>query len=122
MFKNPVLSLLGAALFAMVLAACGSDPKAASTCTANDDCPDGQTCLTNFKGGYCGKADCTKAEDCPDGTACIKQGATNYCFLTCTDKADCNENRASDVEANCSSNVETAEGKKDSKACVPPSA
>ena len=57
------------------------------------------------------------------GSACVAHtDGKNYCFLICTDKSQCNVNRAADVEANCSSSVVFVEGKLNVKACVPPSA
>lgn len=121
-------------LLAIVLAmtaglACGGGNDAdrvgiAADCTKDGDCPkvgDFQlTCLTAFKGGYCGLQGCTKDEDCPNGAACIAVGGTNYCFRTCVDKPECNANRTVDNEANCVSSV-THVGTSTAKACVPPS-
>src|SRR5262245_53639735 len=57
-------------------------------CTKNSDCPQTageggivQTCLTEFKGGYCGLKGCTGDAGCPDGSACvIHDNGQNYCF------------------------------------------
>ena len=117
--KN-VLVILGCIA---VFAGCGDDADSigiAGECTATSECADGLTCLTGFKGGYCGTQGCTADADCPTGSACVTQGSTNYCFRTCTDKADCNANRTTDNEANCSSNVTFVEAT-NIKACVPPS-
>lgn len=84
------------------------------------------TCLTQFKGGYCGLEGCATHAECPTGSACVDHtDGHSYCFRLCNDKADCNLNRTPANEANCSSNVTFAEpvpnnpyGK---KACVPPS-
>ena len=96
----------------------------AAECTATSDCntEDGLVCLSQFKGGYCGKSDCTKTTDCPGGSVCITHDDTvNYCFRTCIDKVECNINRTAANEANCSSNVTFAEGSKSGKVCIPPS-
>lgn len=103
----------------LFIAGCGSDPKAAAQCSSNDDCPDGQTCLTEFKGGYCGTKGCTATSDCADGTVCAVENGMNYCFLACEEKSECNDDRDAENEANCSSNLDLAEGGK-AKACVPP--
>lgn len=109
---------------------CGDDEEVeadkvgvAAACTTADDCKqEGQTCLTQFKGGYCGVADCMVSSDCPDGSLCVAHtDGTNYCFRACAEKVDCNQNRPADVEANCSSSIDFASGDKEGKACVPPS-
>ena len=90
-------------------------------CSAADDCLEGQECLTQFKGGYCGVADCEVDVDCPEGSACVAHDdGNNYCFRICTDKSECNVNRGPDVESNCSANVDFTDGG-GGKACVPPS-
>ena len=81
------------------------------------------SCLTNFKGGYCGKRDCTGEIDCPQGSACVRHDdGINYCFLICIDKyPDCNRFRDPDEAANCSSSIELVNTSGKPKACVPPS-
>jgi hypothetical protein len=91
-------------------------------CTASGQCENEElTCLTQFKGGYCGASGCLKNADCPDNSICVTQAGANYCFRTCADKAECNENRSAENESNCSSNITRAEEGTE-KACVPPSA
>ncbi len=94
-------------------------------CSTHDDCDDttDQQCLSTFKGGYCGIENCVDDDDCPNASACVAHGdGIHYCFRTCTDKAECNENRSPDQEANCSANVTFVEVQDESiKACVPPS-
>ena len=94
-----------------------------SQCAANSECTEmGQSCLTQFKGGYCGVAACTKDADCPAGSACVRhEDGMNYCFLICVDKPECNRNRTLELEANCSSSATLVEGTKGRKVCVPPS-
>ncbi len=103
---------------------CGSDSDSvgiAAQCSNNDDCPEELSCLTGFKGGYCGIKDCTADTDCPEDSVCVTHDdSVNYCFRACTDKAECNANRDVDNEANCSANI-TLVGTSNSKACVPPS-
>lgn len=113
--------------FIATLAACGGGSANAlgvgADCAENADCDveGGQSCLTNFKGGYCGVAGCKADADCPSGSACVAHtDGKNYCFLLCTDKVQCNDNRSADTEANCSSTATLVSGAKD-KACVPPS-
>lgn len=93
-------------------------------CTANDQC-DGtsnQTCLAQFKGGYCGLEGCAHDSDCPTDSACIVHAdAHNYCFRTCASKADCNANRDAVNEANCSATATFIDPVAGRKACVPPS-
>ncbi len=97
-------------------------------CAVVDDCSQEegaieQECLPQFKGGYCGVVGCVSNDDCPESSACVAHDdGQNYCFRTCLDKAECNENRDADNEANCSSSVDFTDGDLGFKACVPPSA
>jgi len=105
---------------------CGDDDAdslgVGAACTSTDQCNENQTCLTAFKGGYCGIMGCTADVDCPPNSGCVAHtDGTNYCFRICLDKVECNANRPVDVESNCSSNVTFVEGKSNLKACVPPS-
>jgi hypothetical protein len=93
-------------------------------CTTTDECnvDDGQSCLTDFKGGYCGRQDCTGDVDCPDDSRCVAHtDGINYCFRVCVDKSECNANRSVDNEANCSSSITFVDQPSTGKACVPPS-
>jgi hypothetical protein len=107
------------------LVACGGadDVGIGGECEKSEDCKtEDLTCLTNFKGGYCGASGCMVDADCPDDSFCVTHDDTfNYCFRTCTTKAECNENRESDNEANCSSSINPVENTTGQKACVPPS-
>lgn len=111
------------------MAGCGGnadDIGVGAECATNDDCPDRSdfviSCLTAFRGGYCGVQGCTVHADCPEDSFCVAHTDGNdYCFRTCTDKAECNANRSADNESNCSSNITPTEPST-SKACVPPSA
>ena len=138
--KRTGMALLLVAFSATV--ACGDDDDDGGTeadrigigaaCGVNEDCLDGQTCLLNFKGGYCGLKDCVgHTASCPEGSICCPEGSVcvkhtdgvNYCFRVCQDKAlDCNRNRPVDIESNCNGSgtfeaVEPYNG----KACIPPS-
>lgn len=97
-------------------------------CKSNDDCRrDGDggvnlSCLTQFKGGYCGLEGCSSNEDCPQQSVCVAHDdGERYCFRSCTDKPECNVNRSSDSESNCSANVSYVDNDTRGKACVPPS-
>ena len=110
------------------LSACSDSNEAATrgvgaACVNSDECSEeGQRCLTQFKGGYCGISDCTADLDCPEGSRCVTHSdSTNYCFLICKEKFECNEHRSLEQESNCSSNITFVEGKQTDKACVPPS-
>ncbi|MFO7180225.1 MAG: hypothetical protein DIU78_016110 [Pseudomonadota bacterium] len=93
-----------------------------AACTEDDHCRSpGLRCLDEFKGGYCGLEGCTADADCPDGSACVAhENGETYCFRICLDKAECNLNRRSDDESNCSANITFVEAPKAVKACVPP--
>jgi hypothetical protein len=117
----------------VVIAACGCGSSNQSeanrrgvgaACSTSTDCTEtGQTCLTAFKGGYCGVSGCTHDTDCPQGSACVTaDDQTNYCFLICTTKTDCNLHRTADVESNCESSLTFIDGTMNRKVCVPPSA
>ncbi|TNE44733.1 MAG: hypothetical protein EP343_29155 [Deltaproteobacteria bacterium] len=115
----------GLSMFLMfnMVACSNADTKGiAAECTANTDCKEeGQTCLTQFKGGYCGAADCKSDSDCPSLSSCVTHSdGKNYCFRNCTDKAECNANRTAANEANCSANATLVSGSKNTKVCVPP--
>jgi hypothetical protein len=113
----------------MALASCGDDGSEAqrrgvgSQCASNAECTEkGQSCLLQFKGGYCGIAACTKDADCPAGSACVRHDdGMTYCFLVCSSKPECNRNRAAELEANCSSTAVLVDAPKDRKVCSPPS-
>lgn len=124
--RSPTICLL-ALLFSF--SACGDDDGneaeqrgVGSECAATDDCTEeGQECLTQFAGGYCGIQDCTGDADCPDGSACITEDdANNYCFLVCADKVDCNRNRSVESESNCVSSLEFIDDAAGRKVCRPP--
>ena len=127
--QERILSVMVVACAIAVIEACGDDESQAdkvgigAECTDDDDCTEAdQTCLTEFKGGYCGKSGCTSNRDCPESSACVAHdNGTNYCFRICTDKAECNRNRTPDVESNCSSSVTFVEDATDVKTCLPPS-
>lgn len=90
-------------------------------CTQTAECENELlTCLTQFSGGYCGKAGCAGDVDCPPGSRCVNHLGTNFCFLECLDKPECNVNRSVANEANCSSSI-TRVDSGGWKACVPPS-
>jgi hypothetical protein len=94
-----------------------------SECVATEDCTEeGQECLTQFSGGYCGIQDCTGDADCPDGSACVTEDedGTNYCFLVCAEKVDCNRNRSVDNESNCVSSLTFIDDAAGRKVCRPP--
>ena len=117
--------LLACCLSLILISGCGDDADdfgVGAQCSATSDCADGQQCLTQFKGGYCGLTGCKANTDCPDNSACIAHtDGKDYCFRVCTDKVQCNTNRTKDTESNCSSKVTFVSGKKESKVCVPPS-
>lgn len=119
--------LIVAALAALpALGGCSSNADSlgvGAQCTMTSDCNTdlNETCLTQFKGGYCGLEGCTHDTDCPQDSACIAHtDGNNYCFRICVDKVDCNANRDAVNESNCSSNVTFVDGAMTRKACVPP--
>ena len=97
----------------LFMVGCGDDEVGSSSaglevgseCTASSECDDGsgQTCLTGFKGGYCGVADCGASDQCPDGSGCaLYENGVGYCFRTCAVTSDCNDFRSADMAAECS--------------------
>lgn len=122
------MNLLKTLLAAVFFAGCGNAADQigiAAQCSSDQNCAKvGDTqlsCLTGFKGGYCGLSGCTKDEDCVSGSSCVRVSGANYCFRNCTDKPQCNANRSADNEANCVGNADHV-GASTSKVCVPPSA
>lgn len=126
-----VYASMAAAASFMTLA-CGDDENEAdrlgvgAQCTVDLDCDQStiaQVCLRQFKGGYCGVVDCKRNADCPEPSACVAHDdGESYCFRSCTDKLECNANRALENAANCASNVTYVEADgATGKACVPPS-
>jgi hypothetical protein len=126
----------GALVVTAMVVACGDDdgPPPGSeadwhgvgaACSTDADCleEEGQRCLTDFSGGYCGIRDCTADEDCPQGSACVTHDdGVNYCFLLCIDKPDCNRNRPPSAESNCVGSITFVESNHNNdKACEPPS-
>lgn len=120
---------LGLGMWLLLACGCGDDDASEAirsgvgdACEVTDDCEhNDQECLTEFKGGYCGRADCVADVDCPEGSACVTQDGTNYCFLICIDKLDCNLRRSIEDESNCSSSADFVDDTLNRKACVPPS-
>ncbi len=123
------LLLMAVALVVTASLSCGDSSSdrigIAGECAQDADCrkvDDFQlTCLTAFKGGYCGLAGCTQDADCPTDSVCIAQGGVNYCFRVCVDKPECNANRTLANEANCVASVTHVGGTSTAKVCVPPS-
>ncbi|MCS6796984.1 MAG: hypothetical protein NZ898_00370 [Myxococcota bacterium] len=130
---RPAISLVTLLLVPWVPACGGGDDESpadrvgiGAQCMRDDDCMQSdQRCLTNFRGGYCGKRDCTADADCPSGSACVRHDdGVQYCFRLCTDKPECNRHRDPENEANCVSSitfVDPAREAGSTKACVPPS-
>lgn len=128
--------MMVSAMFALLWSGCDDAAETeadrigvGAECTDDDDClkPDTdagpyQICLAQFKGGYCGIENCTGNDDCPDGSVCVAHtDGVNYCFRRCVNKSECNINRSSDVESNCSANIVFVQANTTGKACVPPS-
>lgn len=124
-----VWGFLGLVCLGLGVLGCGEDEQSeadrlgvGAQCSSNDECTEeGQSCLTQFKGGYCGVQGCDGDAACPEGSACVSHEGANYCFLVCGTKSECNANRDAANEANCSSSAEFVEEAKGRKACVPPS-
>ena len=84
-------------LCALVVVMCGCGDRGSEAirrgvgaeCNATNACTeDGQVCLTEIKGGYCGVSGCVHDSDCPQGSACVTDdGQINYCFLICAEQA-----------------------------------
>ena len=93
--------VLSLAVACLVASGCSDENEAnrrgvGATCDSANLCSEeGQVCLTEFAGGYCGVSGCLHDSDCPGGSACVTEdNQVNYCFLTCVDKADCNLHRS----------------------------
>ena len=98
-------------------------------CVLQDDCNqdlDSLSCLTTFKGGYCGREGCDNNSQCPEGSVCVTEVGVSYCFRTCAEKVDCNANRDAENESNCSGSFSLTEATdtmptSQPKVCIPPS-
>lgn len=114
----------------LITAACGNDQNEANRrgvgaeCSATALCSEtGQSCLSEFKGGYCGISGCSHDTDCPQGSACVTDdNQTRYCFLVCADKPNCNVNRSLENESSCTSSLTFVDGANGRKVCRPPNA
>jgi hypothetical protein len=122
-----ILSRTLCVLFVVAVGACSSENEAnrrgvGAECAMASPCTEeGQSCLTEFKGGYCGVSDCAHDSDCPGGSACVTDdNQTNYCFLVCVDKVDCNQHRSVDNESSCTSSLTFVDGTMGRKVCRPP--
>ena len=122
--------ILYALVVVAVLCSCGDGTSEAikrgigSECNTTDAlCSEAsQSCLTEFKGGYCGKAMCMHDTDCPAGSDGVTaDDQINYCFLICLDKPDCNVRRSLENESNCTSSLAFVDGTNGRKVCNPPS-
>jgi hypothetical protein len=120
-------SAVGVAGVVILLWACSNaadDVRIGAECTAADggSCENEDlTCLTQFRGGYCGSEGCTSNADCVAGSICVAHEGANYCFRTCLEKAECNTHRTVENESNCSSNIVRVDADAGTvKACVPP--
>lgn len=113
--------------FLVLLASCSSNADTlgvGAQCTATSQCDTqvNETCLTQFKGGYCGLEGCMHDTNCPTDSACVAYtDGNNYCFRTCATKDDCNASRDAVNDSNCSSSVTFVDPQTNTKACVPPS-
>lgn len=89
-------------------------------CGVDAECAAGLTCLTGYKGGYCGKADCSVNADCPTGSLCVKDGDSSYCARTCAAAGDCAACRDPDFVATCKADATFMEAGTTGSVCVPP--
>jgi hypothetical protein len=125
--KGEFMSRILCALVVAVVCGCGGGSEAirrgvGAECNPDLACTEsGQTCLTEFKGGYCGVSACLHDGDCPAGSACVTDdNQTNYCFLICVDKVDCNPRRSAENESSCTSSLTFIDGTMGRKVCRPP--
>lgn len=72
-----------------------------AACTAGT-CATGNTCVTDFAGGYCSR-DCTMGNACPDGSTCVQVGFNqSICLDSCTagvTPRQCREGYGCSIEA-----------------------
>lgn len=90
-------------------------------CATDADCTSPLTCLTGFKGGYCGKRDCTTNAGCPADSLCVKHSdSVGYCYLKCTVANTCSFCRPPGYAASCTDQVTYFEAGTTGAVCVPP--
>jgi hypothetical protein len=66
-------------------------------CSADIQCGEGGTCLTNSFGGYCTRLSCSSSNACPDGNSCVALNPDETdedkriygCLLKCSTDSDC---------------------------------
>lgn len=60
-------------------------------CSASGGCADGSECLTSsmYPGGTC-SVSCTTQDDCPSGSTCVTEGG-GRCVLPCSASSDCRD-------------------------------
>jgi hypothetical protein len=92
-----------------------------AACVGDVDCKAPLTCMTGFKGGYCGVKDCTTNAQCPADSLCVKHSdAVGYCYLKCTAATTCSFCRPPAYAAACSDQVTFLEAGTTGSVCVPP--
>jgi hypothetical protein len=96
-----------------------NDCGVGETCAGDAECATGLTCLTSFKGGYCGKKDCAVNADCPTGSLCVKNGSSSYCALSCAAPGDCAVCRGTADAAACKADATFMQAGTTGSVCVP---
>lgn len=88
-------------------------------CSTSADC-NNLDCITDFRGGYCGRRDCTSNGDCPGDSSCVAAAdGHNYCFKNCGTNSDCSFCRHDGVFATCSTSVDFVDAGASAAVCVP---
>ncbi len=91
-----------------------------ASCAADADCTGGLSCITTFKGGYCGHQGCKANADCDKDSACVMvKDGKNYCFKSCQAASDCSFCRPDGLYATCANNAVFAEAGTLGSVCVP---
>ncbi|HEX2879439.1 MAG TPA: hypothetical protein VHO25_07870 [Polyangiaceae bacterium] len=88
-------------------------------CSSDTDC-NGLECISDFRGGYCGRRDCTSNDDCPGDTSCVVAAdGHNYCLKNCGADSDCSFCRHDGVFASCSTDVDFIDAGMSTAVCLP---
>lgn len=91
-----------------------------AACEVTADCAADLECVTDFGGGYCGKAGCTTNAECPTDSLCIQHtDDVGYCFRTCVDAADCTLCRGYEDTTACTDDVTYLQAGSVGTVCVP---
>jgi hypothetical protein len=90
-----------------------------AACVNDEECPEGQTCLREFFGGYCSARDCQSNDECPGNSVCVVRAEGNLCLAPCGQDGDCATCRGEIHATACVADVELADAETRASVCQP---